>query len=199
MHQENDTLSVATGRDQLCYHGKHRYLSTAELHARHNYYKILFSHINYPLAACKCRAPTERTAQSSVYLLCKFVFYQHYPPFSQSQFMQLFQCSMQGKNIVTMGFKFLFSLSLGTYQDNLCCNTLKISEETETCNVCKYSSRSWIAGLRGETRSSRGEEMWFCPQTPVRLVILGRGDAVSSPGTRVPQLDYSKLILNSSN
>jgi len=72
-------------------------------------------------------------------------------------------------------------------------------EETETCNVCKYSSRSWIAGLRGETRSSRGEEMWFRPQTPVRLVISGRGDAVSSPGTRVPRLDYSKLILNSTN
>jgi len=45
---------MATGRDQLCYHGKHRYLSTAELHARHNYYKILFSHINYSLATCKC-------------------------------------------------------------------------------------------------------------------------------------------------
>jgi len=70
-------------------------------------------------------------------------------------------------------------------------------EETETCKVCKYSSWSWIAGLRGETRSSRGEEMWFRPQTPVRLVISGRGDAVSSPGTRVPRLDYSKLILNS--
>ena len=59
-------------------------------------------------------------------------------------------------------------------------------EETETCNVCKYSSQSWIAGLRGETRSSRGEEMWFHPQTPMRLIISERGDAVSSPGTRVP-------------
>jgi len=47
-------VSMATGRDQLCYHGKHCYLSTAKLHDGHNYYKILFSHINYPLAACKC-------------------------------------------------------------------------------------------------------------------------------------------------
>jgi len=28
----------------------------------HNYYKILFSHINYPLAACKCRAPTRKNS-----------------------------------------------------------------------------------------------------------------------------------------
>ena len=40
---------MATGSGQLRYHGKHRYLSTAELRAGHNYYKIQFSHINYYL------------------------------------------------------------------------------------------------------------------------------------------------------
>ena len=38
---------MATGSGQLRYHGKHRYLSTAELRAEYNYYKILLSHINY--------------------------------------------------------------------------------------------------------------------------------------------------------
>ena len=42
-------ITMATGSGQLHYHGKHRYLSTAELRAEHNYYKILFSHINYYL------------------------------------------------------------------------------------------------------------------------------------------------------
>ena len=65
--------SMATGRDQLRYHGKHRYLSTAELHARYNYYKILFSHINYSLAACKCRAPTQKNSTISCLFVCKFV------------------------------------------------------------------------------------------------------------------------------
>jgi hypothetical protein len=59
------SVIMATGRDQLRYHGKHRYLTTAELYAGHNYYKILFSHVNYLLAACKCRAHIKKNSTIS--------------------------------------------------------------------------------------------------------------------------------------
>ena len=55
---------MATGSGQLRYHGKHRYLSTAELRAEHNYYKILFSHINYYLQLVSVELLSNRTAHS---------------------------------------------------------------------------------------------------------------------------------------
>jgi len=56
---------MAIGRDQLRYHGKHHYLSTAELHARHNYYKILFFHINYPLNVQHLQLQTNKDNNSA--------------------------------------------------------------------------------------------------------------------------------------
>jgi hypothetical protein len=41
---------MATGKDQLRYHGKHRYLSTAELYAEHNYYSHAPSNVTPPLS-----------------------------------------------------------------------------------------------------------------------------------------------------
>ena len=40
---------IWVGSQLRYWHGKHRYLSAAKLRAEHNYYKILFSHINYYL------------------------------------------------------------------------------------------------------------------------------------------------------
>jgi len=80
---------LATGSDQLCYHGKHCYLSTAKFHARHNYYKILFSHINYLGAPIK-KKKHNLLSMCFVNFCLPNLFSTNYPPFSQ--FMQLFEC-----------------------------------------------------------------------------------------------------------
>ena len=143
--QRQSSKCMATGSGQLCYHGKHRYLSTAELRAGHNYYKILFSHINYYLQF-QCQAPIKKNSaesalvmastEFSVYLICKFVsclllcfclivFYQHCPAFSQSQFMQLLQQLMQHKKkTLKREFMFIF-LAVMVSVD---CTTMKNGE-----------------------------------------------------------------------
>ena len=73
---------MATGSGQFHFAAITVICPLAKLHAGHNYYKILFSHNNYLLAACKCQAPTENNSSESasvmistqfpVYLVWKF-------------------------------------------------------------------------------------------------------------------------------
>lgn len=66
--------NMATGSGQLCFHSKNHYLFPAELHAKHNYYKIWFSHVNYYLHLINIKPLSKRMCIGAASVLLCFTF-----------------------------------------------------------------------------------------------------------------------------